>query len=124
VPGDTEVDEVRSSGKAAGAAPNGRQLIFVGVGVLLAAVAVGLGAYFIGKSTGADLDSAKAAGEAAGEIKGAEIGGRRGYALGFKAGRKQGYRQTFAPAYRKAYRKAYEDSGLVAPELSEIDIPQ
>jgi flagellar biosynthesis/type III secretory pathway protein FliH len=122
--GDAEVHEVQPSGEAPRAAPNGRQLIYAGVGVLLAAVAVGLGAYFIGKSTGADLDSAKAAGEAAGRVKGAEIGARRGYALGFKAGRKRGYEKTFAPAYRRAYRKAYVDSGLAAPNPSEIDLPQ
>lgn len=98
--------------------------VYVGLGVLLAAVAVGVGAYFIGKSSGADLDAAKAAGEAAGRVKGAEIGSRQGYALGFKAGRKQGYEKTLAPAYRQAYQKAYEDAGLEAPELSEIDVPQ
>jgi flagellar biosynthesis/type III secretory pathway protein FliH len=92
------------------------------VGAVLLCLALGAVGYFIGRSTGEDLDAANAAGEAAGKVRGTEIGSRRGYASGFKAGRQAGYKQTYADAYRQAYRKAYEDAGLETPARDEIEI--
>jgi hypothetical protein len=100
------------------------QQLAVGLGTAVVAIAIGVGGYFIGHSTGPDLDSARAEGEAAGRIRGAEVGTRRGYAVGYRQGRKRGARQAFAPAYRRAYTKAYEVAGLEPPAKGEIDVPR
>lgn len=83
--------------------------------------AAGVGGYFVGKSTGEDLDAARDAGVAAGQRKGAAVGSKQGYEIGFKKGRERGYEQTFDDAYRGAYRKAFEDAGLDPP--GNIEVP-
>ncbi len=111
--------------EATGRTENGRArtrtAVFVSAVVLLAA-GLGVGGYFLGRSTGENLDAARAAGAAAGQNRGAAKGAAQGYAVGLKAGRKAGYGQTYPTAYRKAYRKAFEDAGLSAP--TKVSLPK
>jgi hypothetical protein len=102
--------------------PRRRRALSIAVVVLALAGGAGVGAYFVGRSTGEDLDAARAAGAAAGQREGAAKGAQQGYAEGFKAGREKGYEQTYDEAYKAAYRKAYEDAGLTAPE--KVSVPQ
>ncbi|MDQ2630220.1 MAG: hypothetical protein M3Y75_04475 [Actinomycetota bacterium] len=90
--------------------------------VLAAALAIGVGAYFIGRGTGEDLEAARTAGAQAGHRKGAAIGAAEGYAMGFKRGREAGFKRTYPKAYRKSYAKAFEEAGLEAPEAREIKV--
>lgn len=90
----------------------------IGVVVLVAAGA-GVGAYFIGKNGGEDLDAARAAGEQQGQREGAARGAARGYDEGYKDGRKQGYDQTYSRAYQRTYKKAFKDAGLEEPSDKE-----
>jgi flagellar biosynthesis/type III secretory pathway protein FliH len=95
---------------------------------LLAALAIlvgagaAIGGYFIGYSTGEDLDAAREAGAAAGREAGSARGAEQGYAQGFKEGRKKGYQQTYASAYEEAYRKAYDEAGLTPPK--KVSVPE
>lgn len=99
-----------------------RSQILLSIAVLVAAIGLGIGAYFVGKSSGEDLDAAKAAGTAAGQESGAARGTRIGYAKGFKEGREKGFEQTYSDAYREAYAKAWNAAGLEPPD--EIKVPE
>jgi len=98
-----------------------RVALFLAAVVLLAA-GVGVGGYFLGRSTGKDLGAARAAGAAAGQKRGAAKGAAEGYAAGLKAGRKAGYSQSYASAYKSAYRNAFERAGLSAP--TKVSVPK
>lgn len=91
-------------------------------GVLLVALAIGVGAFVYGKSTGEDLDAARAAGTAAGQRQGAAKGAAEGYAAGFKKGRRAGFKRTYPRAYRASYADAFEEAGLEAPKAREIKV--
>jgi flagellar biosynthesis/type III secretory pathway protein FliH len=95
--------------------------VLVAVLVLLLLGGLGAGGYFYGKSTGEDLDAARAEGAAAGQRKGAAKGAEEGYAEGFAEGRKKGYEQTYDDAYRAAYTKAFEDAGLDPPTKIKVE---
>lgn len=90
--------------------------------VVAVALAVGVGAYLIGRSTGEDLDAAKAAGAAAGRRVGIARGTHRGYADGFKRGRNEGYAETYPDAYARAYRQAFKDVDLSPPK--DVPVPK
>lgn len=94
------------------------------IGSLLLAVAllVGIGGYAVGRSSGEDLDSARAAGRTAGAIQGTQRGKKLGYATGYRKGRSAGYTASYPAAYREAYRAAYADSGLTAPARRAIEV--
>ena len=79
-------------------------------GVALLAAAAGVGAYFVGKASGEDLDAARAAGTAQGQRYGSARGTERGYDEGFKQGRRAGYRETYKKAYDSAHKKAVQGS--------------
>lgn len=91
-------------------------------GVLVVALALGVGAFVYGKSTGEDLDAARAAGTEAGQRQGSAKGAAEGYAAGFKKGREVGFKRTYPKAYRKSYIKAFEEAGLEAPKAQEIRV--
>lgn len=91
-------------------------------GVLAVALAIGVGAFFFGKSTGEDLEAARAAGAKAGHSKGAARGAAEGYAAGFKQGRATGFKRTYPQAYRASYAEAFEEAGLEAPKAREIKV--
>jgi hypothetical protein len=92
------------------------------VGILAVALAIGAGAYVYGKSTGEDLDAARAAGTEAGQREGTAKGAAEGYAAGFKKGREVGFRRAYPKAYRESYAEAFEEAGLEAPEAREIKV--
>ena len=91
---------------------------------LLVAAALGVGGYLVGKSSGEDLDAARAEGAAAGQKAGTTKGTAAGYEVGFRKGREAGFEATYAPAFRKNYSEAYEDAGLEAPAKNEIKVPK
>ena len=95
----------------------------IGILILLIAAGAGMGAYFYGKSTGEDLDAARAEGAAAGQKKGAAKGAEKGYEEGFEEGRREAYAESFEEAYRVAYRKAFKDEGLEAPTKVKVEVP-
>jgi hypothetical protein len=87
--------------------------------VLIAGLAAG--GYLLGKSSGEDIDAARAAGTAAGQRDGAAKGAAQGYNAGRLQGRRQGYQDSFGRAYKTAYRKAFEDAGQAPP--TDITVP-
>jgi hypothetical protein len=91
--------------------------------VLVLAVGAGVGGYFVGKSSGEDLDAARAEGEVAGEKEGAAEGAEEGFAAGFKEGREKGFDETYADAYRSAYQRAFKEEDLDPPAEDKIDVP-
>ena len=100
-----------------------RRWVMIGVLVLLIAAGAGIGAYFYGKSTGEDLDAARAEGTAAGQKKGAAQGAEEGYAEGFEKGRAEGYEESYAQTYRHAYIEAFEDADLEPPKKIKVPEP-
>ena len=102
---------------------SGRALVVTLLVVALLGAGAAVGGYFLGDSSGADLDSARQQGTEAGRAEGAARGAEQGYAEGLREGRQQGYQETYAAAYREAYRKAYEDAGLTAPETVSVQEP-
>ena len=99
-----------------------KRWVLVGVLVLLIAAGAGIGAYFYGKSTGEDLEAARAEGTEVGQKKGSAEGAEEGYAKGLEEGRAEGYEASYAQTYRHAYAEAFEDAGLEPPK--KIKLPQ
>lgn len=91
--------------------------------IVFASIAVGAGAYLIGKGTGNDVDQARLEGETAGKQAGAMEGAAEGYAAGFRKGRERGFRKAYASAYRVYYKRAFEQVGLDVPRARDIDVP-
>jgi hypothetical protein len=89
--------------------------------VLLAIAALGVGAYLVGRSTGADLNAAREAGATAGKRHGTAVGRTQGYAEGFKEGHDKAFEKAFADTFRKAYRQAFKDAGLPPPR--QVPVP-
>ncbi len=94
------------------------------VAIVIAALAVGVGAFFLGKGTGDDVDTARLEGDAAGRQAGAIEGAAAGYAAGFQKGRDAGFSKAYVPAYKLNYKRAFEQAGLDAPTSDEIDVPK
>jgi flagellar biosynthesis/type III secretory pathway protein FliH len=120
-----ESEEAPSVGETA-VAPvrRGRtRAILAGVAVVVCALAVGVAAYFVGKSTGEDLEAAQTAGARAGERAGTAKGTKQGYAAGFAQGRKKGYERAYAPAYRAVYTETLDDAGYEATEKELASLP-
>ncbi|HTU14007.1 MAG TPA: hypothetical protein VMF31_02295 [Solirubrobacterales bacterium] len=92
--------------------------------ILLACLAVGIGAYALGKGSGDDVDVARIEGEAAGRQAGAIEGATRGYAAGFVKGRDAGFAKTYEDAYRRSFKRAFEQAGLEVPSDKDIDVPE
>lgn len=124
----THVVEPAGVGREEAASPPSRRSrrrpVAVALLVLALAAGAGIGAYFVGRSTGEDLDAARAAGAAAGQREGAAKGAEEGYAKGFAQGQKKGYRETYENAYREAYRTALEDAGYTPANNEPASIPQ
>lgn len=76
--------------------------VAVGALALVLVLSAGAGGYALGRSSGEDLDAARAAGERAGQAEGAALGEERGTKEGLRAGRKQGYKEAYAKAQREA----------------------
>jgi hypothetical protein len=77
--------------------------------VVLAVVVLsglGVGAFFVGRSTNHELSKARAAGAREGQV----VGERSGRHLGQAQGARRVYRATYGSAYRRAYRSAYENT--------------
>jgi hypothetical protein len=112
------------SDSVAGGTPRaGRFRTLTAVGTVALAVVLGcFGGYLAGRSTGEDLDSARAAGAQLGQMKGRREGALEGRRAGLRAGHKLGFRQTYPDAYRTAYSKAFEEAGLSAPE--QVSVPK
>jgi hypothetical protein len=91
--------------------PPKRRLVAL-VAVLLA-IAAGAGGYALGKSTGADLEAARAQGARSGKVEGADRGSQKGYDQGFEAG----FRQAKARGYRNAFYKALSAAGIKPAQL-------
>ena len=92
------------------------------LGLIVIALACGVGAYLVGKSGGENLDAAKAAGQAAGHVAGRTEGSRQGFAAGFKAGRRAGFKLAYAPAFKHAYEDAFDEAGLEVPTNNDIKV--
>jgi hypothetical protein len=100
-----------------------RKWLLVGLLVTLLAAGAGVGAYFYGKSTGEDLEAARAEGAEEGHKKGSAQGAEEGYARGFEEGRAEGYEESYAETYRHAYSEAFEDAGLEPPKKIKVPPP-
>ncbi|MCO5314798.1 MAG: hypothetical protein M9938_01320 [Solirubrobacterales bacterium] len=103
--------------------PDPRHLL-AGVAVVAVALAVGFGAYQLGRDSGPDLDTARIQGEAAGRQAGAIEGASTGYPAGYRKGREKGFGRAYRRAYRIYYRRAFEQAGLDVPGEGEIEVPE
>jgi len=90
--------------------------------VVLAALAVGVGTYALGKGSGEDLAEAQKLGAVEGTAAGQSAGKAQGLHSGLKAGRKAGLRETYPGAYRQAYVEAFTQRGLDAPGNASIKV--
>lgn len=84
-----------------------RRVLILFLAVLTVASGMGAG-YWIGRSSGEDLDAARTAGSRAGAASGRTEGEEAGRSEGEKAG----YEQSFQDAYDAAFKKALEDAGV------------
>jgi hypothetical protein len=91
--------------------------------ILLASIAVGVGAYLLGKGSGADVEQARLEGAAAGRQAGAIAGVSSGYPAGFARGRQKAFRDAYVPAYRLYFKRAFEQAGLDPPTNDQIEVP-
>jgi hypothetical protein len=98
-----------------------RRQFLVGLGLLVVVVALGVGGYLFGRSTGEDLDAARAHGTALGQTEGSAKGASEGFTAGRKEGRNAAYAKSYDRSYRDGYQQAYEDAGLNPPD--EITVP-
>lgn len=99
--------------------------LMAGIGtVVIVCVAVGIGAYLIGKGSGEDIDSARVSGRAAGREAGAIKGATEGYAKGFKKGRDRGFLKSYRANYKGYFKRAFKEAGLDVPPDNQIDIPE
>ena len=94
------------------------------VAIGLACLVAGVGAYFLGKGSGDDVDTARLEGAAAGKQAGAIEGAATGYSSGFQKGRDEGFNKSYIPAYRINYKRAFEQAGLDVPDSEDIDVPE
>ena len=92
--------------------------------LILVALALGVGGYLVGSSTGADLEAARNQGLAAGVQIGAKAGDRRGYVSGYELGKRQGYGGAYREAFRTAYQAAFREVGLSAPNFTDIELDE
>jgi hypothetical protein len=99
-----------------------RRQFWLGLAVLIAVIGIGVGAYFVGHSSGEDLDVARAQGAQQGQTEGAAKGAAEGFTAGRRAGRRAAFGNAYKQSYREAYRKAYEDAGLDPPD--DISVPK
>lgn len=89
------------------------------VAVLAAGLLLAIGGYAVGRSTGPDLDQARAAGQANGAREGRALGRARGYRSGFNAARAAAGRRSYRRSYRRGCREAIGDAAtVVAPEVA------
>jgi hypothetical protein len=100
-----------------------RSRAVIGIGALVAVLAIAGGAYVLGHSSGADVDAAKASGSAEGRAQGAAQGAQEGLSEGKRKGRKDALSSSFEESYVAAYKKAYEDAGLDVPKEADVDVP-
>ncbi len=84
-----------------------RQVLAFFAAVLIAASGMGAG-YWLGRSSGEDLDAARKAGSRAG----AASGRAQGQEVGRSEGEKAGYEQSFQGAYDTAFEEALEDADV------------
>jgi len=100
-----------------------RRAALIAVAVIVAAVAIGAGAFLLGRSTGEDLSAARAKGHRAGVTLGFAAGTHRGYLRGFAASHRQPSRAAFERAYVAAYRLAFRRAGLTPPQRVSVPNP-
>ncbi len=79
------------------------------VSLLLVAVAVGAGGYFVGSSSGEDGSAAVSAAREEGTRDGAVAGERRGRKVGERQGR-SAYKTAYKSASKKSYEKTLNDA--------------
>jgi hypothetical protein len=92
-----------------------RRLLLGVVGGLLVVV-LGVGAYLFGRSSGEDLDQARATGAAVGDRQGAASGRRAGYRHGFRSGLEATFEAAYVQAFRRAYQAEFENADLKPPD--------
>jgi hypothetical protein len=100
-----------------------RNRVLVVAAIALASLAVGFGAYLLGKGSGADVERARLEGRAAGTQAGAIAGVSSGYPAGFARGRQKAFRDAYVPAYRLYFKRAFEQAGLDPPTSEQIEVP-
>jgi hypothetical protein len=100
-----------------------RDRVLVVAAIALASLAVGFGAYLLGKGSGADVERARLEGRAAGTQAGAIAGVSSGYPAGFARGRQKAFRDAYVPAYRLYFKRAFEQAGLDPPTNEQIEVP-
>jgi hypothetical protein len=100
-----------------------RRGILLGLGGLLVVSALGVGAYYVGLSTGEDLEAARAEGISAGQKRGSADGRQEGYQEGYRVGRRRGFDQAYPPAYRDAFLRELKNADLDAPTRVQVPDP-
>ena len=86
--------------------------------VILASLLVLLGAaggYYLGRTSGEDLATARSSGVADGRNEGAKAGEEEGFGTGFKLGREGGYPAAYERAFEAAFEDQFTELGLKPP---------
>ncbi|MCB0875762.1 MAG: hypothetical protein R2718_13390 [Solirubrobacterales bacterium] len=110
----------------AGSGGGGRKILTRGrvvtaLAVVVLAALAAAGGYLLGRDSGADLESARTAGERAGWRRGTAIGGDV-YPAGLQTGRRITYPRTYRSAYRDAYLSTFKGSSVKMPNADEIRV--
>jgi hypothetical protein len=88
------------------------------VAAALVLVVLAIGGFFVGRSTGEDLDAAQSRGYAAGKTSGTASGTAKGLAKGRK--------ETFGGAYKRSYvisyKRAYRLEGVTPPKTVKVKV--
>jgi hypothetical protein len=100
-----------------------RREILLGLGGLLVVAALGVGAYYVGLSSGEDLDAARAEGTEAGQKRGSAEGRHDGYQEGYRVGRRRGFDEVYPGAYRDAFLRQFRLADLDAPTRVQVPDP-
>ena len=100
-----------------------RREILLGLGGVLIAAALGVGAYLVGVSSGEDVDGARAAGAEAGQKRGSAEGRHDGYQEGYRVGRRRGFDEVYPRAYRDAFLRQFRLADLDAPARVQVPDP-
>lgn len=101
--------------------PSRKQLVLAAV-ALIVALGCGLAVYEFVKSTGPDVDAARATGTAIGKRAGAKAGRRSGYEDGMRSARTEAYRDAFSNSFKLAYLAEFKKTGLTVPET--VSVPE
>lgn len=119
-PGHQKLESATEQSESAGSAR--RLNLFILLAGVMVALILGGGGYLVGRSSGEDLEAARARGTTLGTTAGERHGEVRGFRAGFAKGKSLSFEVSYNQAYKRAYVEAWEEAGLDAPAKKEIKV--